>query len=372
VPAADREALAPIAEQIDDPLRATTLRGISLADAPAATGDEAAARLDLTGAGLLARAERFVGLDLGGRERTRGAMTDLLQEEVSRRTGVDIDNEPEGPDAISLQPDPTRRWTPRDLRTVEETLGRLPAAHRAVIGDINRAQNQGPPRVAGHASGPGGIALFDGAFAGDGGRKMSEPDPLAARDSSSSWLEEVVTHEVGHQVGFANNERLLTGFTEAAGWKDGRPAAGAIPSDSRWHYGKTDRFEHFAEMYASAVNSPTRLYDEFRASPDRERRAAQRELGRLEREGADPDAVTQAKERAARSQRIASSRNAQWRFMRENVFGVNDAIVAQRAAALRTQGGAGDEVANAFSREARKVMTPHQLDALFRRYQASK
>ena len=54
----------------------------------------------------------------------------------------------------------------------------------------------------------------------------------------------------------------------------------------------------------------------------------------------------------------------------QEVFGVNDAIVAQRAAALRTQAPDNEHAAKAFTREARKVMTPHQLEALFRRYQA--
>jgi hypothetical protein len=367
---------ASVAEKIADPgerARALLLLDRIDRDRASARNDTAAAQLDARAG---AHRGRVLAETVQGEETVTAANASTLVESASptyaarvldradRRELGKWEQDLPREDRAGLAPiaehmkDPLRAAS---VRVVEDVLQRVPADHRAAIGNVNRVQSA-DRSAAGYAWRDSGTALLDPAF-DEGPARMSESDPLAARTTPSSWLEDVVTHEIGHRVGHRNKDELHRGFFATSGLDAGRTPTDVAPSGDRWDYARTGDHEYFAEMYSSAVNSPSTLYREFVSEPQRQVRTARRRAKHADGHDA-ARALRSAKDEAA-------SRAAQWRFMREQVFGVNDAIVAQRAAQLMTDGANGGDRAAAFSRETKKVMTPHQLEALYRRHAGS-
>lgn len=158
---------------------------------------------------------------------------------------------------------------------------------------------------------------------------------------------------------------------------------GSVPTGDGWQYAAAAPEEHFAEVYAKAIQVPETLHADMITGPQAQLTAANAavsEATQAMRAAASPydrAAHTAAAERlqAATAQRDAAqamvtSRQKQWTIMREEVFGVTDARVATEAANLR-RAGADDDAVKAFEAQASKAMTPHQLRTLAARYTPS-
>ena len=138
------------------------------------------------------------------------------------------------------------------------------------------------------------------------------------------------------------------------------PMEGAHNGDSdvdSWAYGRSDPNEYFAEMYTKAANLPELLYQDLVGEPE-----AMVEAAHL---GGDP--------MAARLAEAAEHKRAQWDVMRQEVFGVTDALVEDRVADLEALHGWADdgatrELTQAFREDAQRVATPDQLERLLDSY----
>jgi hypothetical protein len=140
------------------------------------------------------------------------------------------------------------------------------------------------------------------------------------------------------------------------------PMEGAHNGDSdadSWAYGRSDPNEYFAEMYTKAANLPELLYQDLVGEPEAMALAA-----RLD---GDP--------MAARLSEAAEHKRVQWEVMRQEVFGVTDALVEERVADLEALNGWADDDAmsdmkHAFREDAQRVATPDQLERLLDSYLA--
>jgi hypothetical protein len=154
---------------------------------------------------------------------------------------------------------------------------------------------------------------------------------------------------------------------------------GGIPESQDWQYARSSPGEHFAETYTKAINSPEFLHGDLVSGPQAELTQAEDEArkAQLALNGAylvGSDNVPQLKAAAAAAQliveqkrRAATSRGAQWKVMREQVFGVNDKQVAQQAKALGLE---GDQLTE-FKKQGEMAMTPDQLQRLADRFKSS-
>jgi hypothetical protein len=155
---------------------------------------------------------------------------------------------------------------------------------------------------------------------------------------------------------------------------------GSVPVGAGWQYASAAPEEHFAEVYAKALQVPESLHEDMITRPQQQLSeaeaavAAASEAMRAATSPYDLAAYTAAAERlqTATSQRDAAramvtSRRKQWTIMREEVFGVTDARVEAEVANLR-RAGAEDAAIAEFEAQASKAMTPHQLRSLAARY----
>jgi hypothetical protein len=149
----------------------------------------------------------------------------------------------------------------------------------------------------------------------------------------------------------------------------------AIPAGSGWDYASSAPQEHFAEVYAKALQIPETLHEEMIAGPKRayEQAAAQLNTKQMNRlfgglfgmdapTTADGD-LKAAEAEVARLRHMAESRQAQWNVMRQDVFGVTDAEVNRQAKMLAESGASKDDVKD-FRDRAAMAMTPKQLERL--------
>lgn len=154
------------------------------------------------------------------------------------------------------------------------------------------------------------------------------------------------------------------------------PAQGETGTE-RWKYAHGNAQEHFAEVYAKAVHVPEQLYGDLVERPAEAARTAraevedqQREIARVKAEPSPDAAELQAmtaklarlEQDAATRENAAQRRGEQFRIMRNDVFGTNQAVTAATAR-LRAQ-EVSDTAIRAFEQRAARASTPQQIAAL--------
>lgn len=218
------------------------------------------------------------------------------------------------------------------------------------------------------------------------------------QESPLSLMEEVITHEIGHNV-HQQNSAMFEQYQKAAGWErldqaalkerlmapqprgaglsqqkaeekltlleanreadyGSRPSVdsqdneyrvdpygdgkylglekGSVPTGGDWDYARSNPEDHFAEHYAKAIHAPESLYADLRANPEGELAAAKKNRDDLLKpgSGASDEQKKAAEADFQRAQHNQKSRYEQWRIMREDVFHLSQTEVDKKTAAF--------------------------------------
>jgi hypothetical protein len=152
----------------------------------------------------------------------------------------------------------------------------------------------------------------------------------------------------------------------------------ALPSNGagRWDYAGSSPEEHFAEVYAMALQVPETLHEEMISGPARDLENARDALATLHRaahgarEVGDPAVagpsqkqLADAQAEVARAEKAVASRKNQWNVMRKEIFGMDDKQVETQAKILEAQGASKEDLKQ-FREDGGKAMTPKQLERL--------
>lgn len=326
-------------------------------------------------------------------------------------------------------------WAKEELEQVQAALAQLPDAHihdaKTFATLTRRATRHFMDTKSGQYNGDS-IDIYDRANTHaqdhDGGKRELVGDELRQQHGETvGSVEYTVTHEVGHDV-HADHAKAFKKFQEAAGWRTVDVAAlhkaglsqdsidkldarrrhadtvggevvangkvyepggeaeyyerdkSAIPDDKGWEYGKTNPKEHFAEVYAKAVQAPESLYSDLVTKPGDAARSARAEVAKRQQAmkaleaDTSPDAparlealqaqlvvLTRAAEAADKT---ARQRASEFGVMRNDVF-ATDKAVAKAAARLRAR-NVKDDAVRMFEQRATHASTPAQVAQLER------
>ncbi|HMU41525.1 MAG TPA: hypothetical protein PKE31_21145 [Pseudomonadota bacterium] len=167
---------------------------------------------------------------------------------------------------------------------------------------------------------------------------------------------------------------------------------GGVASGQTWGYAESNSKDHFAETYSKAVHVPEQLHNDLITQPkaecdrwSKQQGDAQKSLEQvrtLKEQGKATEADVKEAEKAlksaqeglAKAEQSRTALEAQWRIMREDVFGMNQGVVADSAKVLEQQIPPGKEelgkqLKAEFELKAEAVMTPQQLEALKKEYE---
>ncbi|HWU87036.1 MAG TPA: hypothetical protein VN253_07165 [Kofleriaceae bacterium] len=176
-------------------------------------------------------------------------------------------------------------------------------------------------------------------------------------------------HKVGDKVYKKNSDGSYHAADETA-----IPSFDETNSD-RWKYAATNAQEHWAELYAMAVEMPDQLYSDYVAMPAerlrilRETLAAQHDalqkVGPASSQGLALTVKIEETERAiARAEKVVEQRRALYDIIRNDVFhGDKNTHAAVERLKKR---GASDDAIRAFEDKAARVSTPQQIGELER------
>lgn len=165
---------------------------------------------------------------------------------------------------------------------------------------------------------------------------------------------------------------------------------GAVPGGAEWDYARVSYHEHYAELYAKSVHVPERLHRDLIEKPAKDVEAKEKSRKKLAdridklRSGgkATPQQIAKVAEQLksaeadlAKAQREKDMYEQQWSIMREDVFGTTDAKVDEAADSMmkdvpeakRKKAG---KLEKEFKKRAEIAVTPQQLEALQKEYQA--
>jgi hypothetical protein len=153
-----------------------------------------------------------------------------------------------------------------------------------------------------------------------------------------------------------------------------------MPEGQGWQYAGAAPEEHFAEVYAKALQVPETLHAELIAQPQASYDAAHKEFIQAQQAliGAmssgdwtliapNQKKLNEVQQRLIDTSVQLTSRKQQWEIMRKDVFGVTDDDVERRARILKSQGADAGRV-DLFRKQAGKAMTSKQLDRLSAKY----
>ncbi len=219
-------------------------------------------------------------------------------------------------------------WTAPELRELQATLGEMPESHvrgNTMLEQISREDMavedyaDGTPNIGAHHD-HGTIRFYDTGWDPkysyrhtNDRRQNGDPDAQNVLGRRISRLEEVIVHEVGHDI-HSQNEPLFEAFQRAAGWEkdvdedDLRARGfsdseieemedaekgfahdgdvfhhrygefsgfdeGRIPTTGQrrdsWEYARTNFKDHFAETYMKAVLVPEQLAQDLIDDPEK-------------------------------------------------------------------------------------------------------
>lgn len=159
----------------------------------------------------------------------------------------------------------------------------------------------------------------------------------------------------------------------------------SMDDSGEWSYAAETQGEHFAETYAKATHAPEALHEDLVSQPQQAvtdattaRDAAQSNLDALTAAGAPQAVIDQARrtlesaeESLVGAREIASIRQNQWDFMREDVFGLTDETVSGASAELSSAASGlegGDALVAEFEAASERCATPDQLERLRQEY----
>jgi hypothetical protein len=283
--------------------------------------------------------------------------------------------------------DPDVVWSRQEISQLDKGLDKLPKRHTEDANSVStymRKSNSYQDHKGGeyHVENQT-IDVYDGANRELADRNYAPP------------VEYSVVHEVGHEVE-TENEATFAKFKKTAGWQQSTRADlekqgvseeeldtgdvrhhsqgklitkqfgvdkydvvddTAIPSqdetkNERGKYSTNNAQEHWAEMYAQAVETPELLYADYIEGP-----AAK--LKKVQADVADGKA-TQAD--LAHAQKMVKQRRELFDIIRNDVFRGEKETAA--AVARLQQNGVGADALRAFKEKAARVSTPQQIEAL--------
>ena len=271
----------------------------------------------------------------------RGSLTDQdvaelierkkLERQIEEQFRVNVTNERGGvmPWDNEVRADGSKIvWTAPELRELQATLGEMPESHvrgNTMLEEISREDmafedyTDGTPNIGAHHD-DGTIRFYDtggnpsvGYRHTNDRRQNGDPDATNAIGRRVSRLEEVIVHEVGHDI-HDQNESTWEAFQRAAGWEkdvdedDLRARGfsdteieemedaekgfahdggvfhhrygefsgfdeGRIPTTGQkrdsWSYARTNYKDHFAETYMKAVLVPEQLAQDLIDDPEK-------------------------------------------------------------------------------------------------------
>lgn len=295
-------------------------------------------------------------------------------------------------------------WSTDEIGQLDAALDKVPDEHARdsnSVGTFVRRANRFPVTRGGDYHGTS-IGIYDNAHKVAPGREQVAPVEYAA------------THEIGHEAE-RDNPEAFEKFEKAAGWtdvtKEQMLARGATEDDisemhkpvqvgdkvfirdddghyhqvdetavpaidetgtERWEYARNGGGEHFAEMYAMAVQTPELLYTDYVTRPMETTSKLRSMLAEARRplatmaKGSARDAlaskVKRLEQQVARAERVQRQRRDLFDIIRNDVFGADKGVRAA-VARLRERRASGDAV-RAFEERAARVSTPDQISAL--------
>ena len=303
-------------------------------------------------------------------------------------------------------------WSASEATHLDRALDKLPVEHRdgAKSNETykrksfdNWLDSKGGLYDESHDEEKTRINIFDGAHTED----MSERGNVDPVEYS-------VIHEVGHDVA-SDNKAAFKKFEKVAGWKNvhaadleqqgftqekiDNPNKGqnengkvihqyegkdlyaevdetAVPSvgetgGDRWKYAANNSNEHFAEMYAMAVEDPQALYTDYVQHPADEAqklRAKVREQQRAVDSANSADRprlaanLAQSKQDLVEIEKLAKQRRELFDIIRNDIFHADKGTAA--AVGRLKQNGVGADAIRIFEEKAAQVSTPLQIQEL--------
>ncbi|HEX7700186.1 MAG TPA: hypothetical protein VF403_05680 [Kofleriaceae bacterium] len=285
------------------------------------------------------------------------------------------------------------QWSKDETAQLDQSLDKLPAEQADGANSVakyTRRANRNIMDTKGGQYKGNEIDIDDNAHIQPPGRDHVAP------------VEYAVTHEVGHDVAH-DNPAAFAKFEKAAGWHQTDRAAlekqttpetlehvsggvhvgdelvrrddeghynavddTAIPSaketgNDRWNYAAASGQEHFAEVYAMAVETPELLYADYVEHPA----TRVRELEALVHEQqSDPGKLADTKRQLEHARKAAAQRKQLYDIIRNDVFEMQK---HEREAVQRIkQRGANDDQIKTFEQRSERVSTPAQLAGLER------
>jgi hypothetical protein len=339
-------------------------------------------------------------------------------------------------------------WSDDELTQIESSLAHMPEGHvkdnellkEIRRDDVNYDDDGKPKWNTGGNHNDGVIRVFETGLLGnyrysDDTHTLGDPNlvgvdgrPLTKTGDPIGQIEEVVTHEFGHDV-HDQNEDAFKKYQEAAGWnqdvdddqlkaagiskadidklrdeknpgapvmgKDGKMYVadpyndgevlayddGALPKGGNWSYARTNHKDHFAEHYTAAVNAPELVAKELIDDP--KTRTTTEQTNRDARQSAldaekakktpDPAKVKQLEADLAAQQkalddarRDQEAQQKQYDIMRNEIFHADQATNAA-SDRLRTKGIPAAKLAE-FQARAARAQTPQQVELIASEY----
>jgi hypothetical protein len=203
-----------------------------------------------------------------------------------------------------------------------------------------------------------------------GWQRYENRDALEKRGLGGADIDQMGSpHKVGDKVFRRNSDSSYHAADEAA-----IPSFGETNS-GRWKYAATNAQEHWAELYAMAVEMPDQLYSDYVGMPAervrilRETLAAQRDVMQKVGPGGSSGLALTTKiaelERAlVRAEKVARQRRSLYDIIRNDVLHGDKNTHA--AVERLKKGGASNDALRAFEDKAARVSTPQQIAELER------
>ncbi len=439
VPEGNREELEALVQNTSDPQRKLELWGVyhkahAVADAKrTAHGSDPesqrrnAARLhaaaDTAGEVDEEKQAMYLRVARTGKPFTEHDVNDLIQRKdtehaMEMKYNIDFTNDG------GTRTDGTHiHWSDDELKAFDKTLSRMPDAHlagNAGIERINRQEkvlwNPSDPHSASLggmaepskkdvliSDGGAGLAPFPGQH-----RELADP----ALGSNISWMEWIMTHELGHMVS-AKYGALEQKYEQINGWKSYGATTGALTAaekatidakrgnrfdqrasvdkggdtyqvdqDSsgylshtqdalpvvapgtpdKWAYAKTRGYEQFAEHYDLAMHIPQQVYADFVTDPHNQTVRLQQQVAAAP----TPAARAQLLADLHVAQKAEQVRKQSYDLMRNDVFGT-DKEQTQAEGRLAARGVTSARILQ-FKAEAAQASTPDQLHQIEKKY----
>ncbi len=290
-------------------------------------------------------------------------------------------------------------WSRDEVSQLDSALDKLPKNHTEDDNSVATYTRRASPFAN----------TRGGDYQGDHINIYDAANPRLKDRGNVPSVEYTAVHEIGHEAE-SENRAAFKKFEKVAGWKDvsekelqgvrekdlekgevgdklikrdgdgkyHQVDASAMPSGdepgaARWSYAAKGSHEHFAEIYAMAVETPELLYSDYVELPRHRVKVARAEVDDLSRRlqrlpKNDPKRADLehsfgvAKARLATEQKTASQRRQLFDIIRNDIFKAN-ARTRVAVSRLRARGVRGDAI-QTFERKAARVSTPKQLAEL--------